>query len=276
MNHKKKIEEQLIRLSTVTTLLFALVACQSNLIKTQFTDELKKTDDISAVLSRNTGVHIVESFSQAEAENFVELAAKNLLKRPFIQQWLYRNKLPKVIIGELRNNTDNDNIDTDKIYQVIERVIFNSGLVRLADLRAVDYDYTIRSEITSTRQYGGEGKELVVYKLKLRLFTLNAEYLLKQTENMAVLRDIKMINNERVNQPIVEAINLQEERDTVIALPEVEVEKTENATINNAVIETGENQLMVNPVDDAVLIEKLDDDFMREMNLISSPKNNLP
>jgi len=252
MNYKKKIESQLIGLSVTMTLLFTLVACQSNKTSESI-KKLKKDDTASVVLSANTGVHIVEAFSQAEAEKFIKIAAKNLLKRQFIQQWHYRNKLPKVIVGELRNNTDNDNIDTDKIYQVIENVIFDSGLVRLADLRAVDYDYTIRSEITSTRQYGGEGKELIVYKLKLRLFTLNAEYLLKQTENIAVLRDIKIIDNKRVNEPIV-------------ALTELNIEQTETENINKAIVETKTKKLIVDQAGDVILIEKLDDEFMKEMN----------
>ncbi|MCW5586311.1 MAG: hypothetical protein KIS75_09275 [Chromatiales bacterium] len=43
------------------------------------------------------------------------------------------------------------------------------------DQSATSFDYVVRSELSSNRQYGAGGQALVGYKLELKLFTISGE-----------------------------------------------------------------------------------------------------
>jgi hypothetical protein len=61
------------------------------------------------------------------------------------------------------------------IYDRITETLLNSGTVRLLDKSATSFDYVVRSELSSNRQYGSDGQQLVGYKLELKMFTIEGE-----------------------------------------------------------------------------------------------------
>ena len=96
-----------------------------------------------------------------------------MLSSKLVQGW--GSKRPKLIVAKLRNNTDNESIRMSDIYDRITETILNSGVARLVDQSATQFKYVVRSEISSTRQYGDNGEELAFYKLEFKLFTIDGE-----------------------------------------------------------------------------------------------------
>jgi hypothetical protein len=60
------------------------------------------------------------------------------------------------------------------LHDRIQETIFNSGLVRVVDKSATSFDYIVKTELTSTRQYGN-GQELAYYTMQMKIFTLSGE-----------------------------------------------------------------------------------------------------
>jgi hypothetical protein len=56
----------------------------------------------------------------------------------------------------------------------------------VVDKSATSFDYVIKSELTSTRQYGKEGKELVYFTLQLKMFTLMGELKGQWSDDLAM------------------------------------------------------------------------------------------
>jgi len=79
------------------------------------------------------------------------------------------------VVSALRNNSDDESIRMQDIYDRISETILNSGIARLMDISATEFDYVVRAELSSTRQFGKSGAELVFFKLEYKMFTLDGE-----------------------------------------------------------------------------------------------------
>lgn len=109
----------------------------------------------------------------ADYTAFAETVTNKMLSSRLIQGW--GAKRPKLIVAKLRNNTDDESVRMADVYDRITETILNSGVARLVDTSATSFDYVVRSEMSSTRQYGEKGQELVFFKLEFKLFTLDGE-----------------------------------------------------------------------------------------------------
>ncbi len=149
--------------AAVTTL---LAGCQSNPIA--FGPQSKV-----AVVDSASRAHLQTSLTMADYTELAEMVTKKMLSSRFVKSWGKRK--PRLILAKLRNNTDDENIRMADIFDRITETLLNSGRVRLVDPSATRFDYVVRSELSSTRQYGADGQELVEYKLELKMFTIDGE-----------------------------------------------------------------------------------------------------
>ena len=126
-----------------------------------------------SILDESSRAHLDTELTMADYTAFAEKVTNKMMASKLVQSW--GRKRPRLIVGSLRNNTDNESIRMQDIYDRITETILNSGLVRLLDQSAVAFDYVIKSELSSTRQYGSEGEELAYFKLEFKLFKLDGE-----------------------------------------------------------------------------------------------------
>lgn len=139
-----------------------------------------------AMVDANTGMHLQTKLTMADYLRLTETVTNKMLATPFVQNW--GNKRPKLIVGDLRNNTDDESIRMRDLHDRIQEVIFNSGLARVVDRSATSFDYIIKSEMTSTRQYGGNNQELVIFTLQLKMYKLDGELVLQQSDDLALAK----------------------------------------------------------------------------------------
>jgi len=117
--------------------------------------------------------HLQAELTMADYTELSEMVTNKMLSSGFVKSW--GTKKPRLILAKLRNNTDNENIRMQDIYDRITETLLNSGTVRLLDKSATSFDYVVRSELSSNRQYGSDGQQLVGYKLELKMFTIEGE-----------------------------------------------------------------------------------------------------
>ena len=126
-----------------------------------------------SVVDSGSREHLQAELTMADYTELAEKVTNKMLDSSLVQGW--KGKKPRLILAKLRNNTDNENIRMADIYDRITETLLNSNTVRLVDQSATSFDYVVRSELSSNRQYGAGGQELVGYKLELKLFTISGE-----------------------------------------------------------------------------------------------------
>jgi hypothetical protein len=126
-----------------------------------------------SILDESSRAHLQAELTMADYTAFAEKVTNKMLASRIVQSW--GSKRPRLIVGKLQNNTDNESIRMQDIYDRITETILGSGLVRLMDQSATSFDYVVRTELSSTRQYGNAGEELAYFKLEFKLFKIDGE-----------------------------------------------------------------------------------------------------
>lgn len=135
--------------------------------------------------------HLQTELTMRDYVALAETVTNKMLSSQLVQSW--GNKKPRLIVGILVNNTDNESIRMADLHDRIQETILNSGLVRVVDKSATSFDYVIKSELTSTRQYGENNKELVYFTLQLKMFTLMGELMGQWSDDIAMARGAKRL-----------------------------------------------------------------------------------
>ncbi len=175
MNFAKKT----ILLSLISSTI-AVTGCQSVPVGQQ--------SDVAMVDAKSRG-HLQAQLTMADYVALAEQVTNKMLVSKLVQGWGKRK--PKVIAATPLNNTDNENVRMSDLHDRIQETLFNSGVMRVVDKSATSFDYIIKSELTSTRQYGKGGKELVYYTLQLKMFTLMGELKGQWSDDLAMAKSEK-------------------------------------------------------------------------------------
>ncbi len=175
MNFAKKT----ILLSLISSTI-AVTGCQSVPVGQQ--------SDVAMVDAKSRG-HLQAQLTMADYVALAEQVTNKMLVSKLVQGWGKRK--PKVIAATPVNNTDNENVRMSDLHDRIQETLFNSGVMRVVDKSATSFDYIIKSELTSTRQYGKGGKELVYYTLQLKMFTLMGELKGQWSDDLAMAKSEK-------------------------------------------------------------------------------------
>ncbi len=126
-----------------------------------------------SILDESSRAHLQAELTMADYTAFAEKVTNKMMASRVVQGW--GKKRPKLVVGQMKNNTDNESIRVQDIYDRITETILSSGLVRLMDKSATAFDYVVNTEISSTRQYGDGGEELAYFKLEFKMFTVDGE-----------------------------------------------------------------------------------------------------
>jgi hypothetical protein len=160
---------------------FFLVGCQSS--------PSKQPESRVALVDAKSRSHLQTKLTMADYVALTETVTNKMMVSPLVQSW--GTSAPKLIAATPLNNTDNEGIRMKDLHDRIQEMILGSGVARVVDESATAFDYIIKSELTSTRQYGEDGKELVYYTLQLKMFTLMGELVGQWSDDLALARDRK-------------------------------------------------------------------------------------
>ncbi|MCP3851479.1 MAG: hypothetical protein GY694_14730 [Gammaproteobacteria bacterium] len=144
--------------------------------------------DVAMVDPKGRG-HLQAQLTMADYVALAEKVTNKMLVSKLVQKW--GKKRPKVIAAVPVNNTDNEGVRMRDLHDRIQETLFNSDVMRVVDKSATSFDYVIKSELTSTRQYGKGGQELVHYTLQLKMFTLMGELKGQWSDDLAMAKSEK-------------------------------------------------------------------------------------
>ncbi|ARU59143.1 hypothetical protein OLMES_5159 [Oleiphilus messinensis] len=163
----------------VVSLGFALVACQANPPKQPSSSRV-------SIVDSKERVHHQTKLTTADYVALSETVTNKMLVSSLVRKW--GGDKPKLIAAIPLNNTDNEGIRMKDLHDRITETILSSEVAAIVDQSATNFDYIIKSELTSTRQYGEEGKELVYYTLQLKMFTLMGELVGQWSDDLALAK----------------------------------------------------------------------------------------
>lgn len=137
-----------------------------------------------ATVDSGTASHLTTNLTGADFKRFAEeMTNKILLSKA--EEW--SGNKPRLVVGDIENNTDDENIRVLEIYDGIQEKLFESQTVRVLDKSATDFDYVIKPAITNTRQRDKDSRqELVFYTMKMKLFKLDGELVGQWSDDMAL------------------------------------------------------------------------------------------
>lgn len=164
----------------------SLAGCQSNPVTDIFNKPSQGQQGDVAIADPKSRAHLQAELHMGDYLALAETVTNKMLSSPAVQKW--GEKKPRLIVGILVNNTDNESIRMTDLHDRIQEVIFNSGLVRVVDKSATEFDYVIKSELTSSRQYGKEKQELVFFTLQLKMFKLNGELVGQWSDDISLAK----------------------------------------------------------------------------------------
>jgi hypothetical protein len=136
------------------------------------------------ILEKERRGHLQTELTMTDFLAFSEKVTNKMLASDLVRSW--GEKRPRLIVGDLVNNTDNENIRMRDLHDRIQETIFNSGLVRIMDKFATEFDCIIKTELTSTRQYGKEGEELVIFTMQMKMFKLDGELIGQWSDDLSL------------------------------------------------------------------------------------------
>lgn len=116
---------------------------------------------------------------------FAENLTNKMLQSPVIAQ---AKKKPRIVVGELRQNTHDENLRIQDIHDRIQEVLFNSGAVRVLDRSSSRFDYIMKSEITDIVTRSPDGQKLVDYTMKIKLYDIEGELVGQWSDDLSLFK----------------------------------------------------------------------------------------
>jgi hypothetical protein len=110
-----------------------------------------------------------------DVKDMARIVTDKFLRSSVVRGWSGNGQVPRLVVGRLVNNTDDESIRMGDVYDFIQTQLIQSGAVRIVDTSATDFEYVVRTELTSTHQYSKEGEELYHLTLQTKLFTVDGE-----------------------------------------------------------------------------------------------------
>lgn len=126
-----------------------------------------------AVADTDSRAHQEPDLNMGDLMAFAENVTNKMLADRKLKSW--HKKKPKLVVGKILNNTDDPNLNVADMTDRIVEVIFNAEMAKIVDQSAEEFNYILRSEISSNRQYGEKGKQLVEYRMTMKIFTVDGE-----------------------------------------------------------------------------------------------------
>lgn len=140
-----------------------------------------KTQYIDNTTRLNPGMKVTLADIIAFAEN---LTNKMLLSPVFANA---KNK-PRVVLGNVQNNTHDENLRIMDIYDRVQEVLFNSGVVRIMDSSSTSFDYIINPEIISIVSRDADGNKRMDYSMKIRMYDVKGELMGQWSDDLSMFR----------------------------------------------------------------------------------------
>ncbi len=116
---------------------------------------------------------------------FSENLTNKMLASPVIKN---AKRPPRIVVGKFRNTTHDENIRIQDIHDRIQEVLLNSGMVRVLDQSANNFDYIMQTEITDTVQRSSDGQKMVDYTMKIKLFNTSGEVIGQWSDDLSLYR----------------------------------------------------------------------------------------
>ncbi|WP_289184625.1 hypothetical protein [uncultured Parasutterella sp.] len=126
-------------------------------------------------------IHLDTKVALNDIIAFSENLTNKMLASPVFKN--AKNK-PKIVVGKLRNTTHDENIRI----QEIQETLFNSGVVRVLDGSATNFNYIMQTEITDTVQRAPDGQKMVDYSMKIKLFNVSGELVGQWSDDLSLFK----------------------------------------------------------------------------------------
>ncbi len=115
---------------------------------------------------------------------FVQMAdevANKMLESPQYQDLVTSGKKPRIVVGDVRNNTDDEGIRVEDLFNQIRETLIASGTARLFAEGELKADFVISPVLTNSWAAQSGGRRQHCFELQLNITTISGEYVTAPT-----------------------------------------------------------------------------------------------
>ncbi len=137
------------------------------------------------IVSSQDRTHLRTTLTLADFKGLAENVTNKMLKSTVVRGW--GSKRPKVTLGDIENNTYSENLRMEDMYDQLQEVILNTGLVRFVH-KSQNFDYVITTKMSENRQSNGNGQKLVSYILQFKMYTIDGELVGQWSDDLSLAK----------------------------------------------------------------------------------------
>ncbi len=125
-----------------------------------------------AMLDTSERSHLDNTLNMTDLMALAEKLTEKMLVSNAVAEW--GEKRPRLIVADLINETDDDNIPEEMIYDRIKGIILESGVARIMNKNS-KADYILRGVLSSTQAGNNQGDHVREFRVTLTLSSFEGE-----------------------------------------------------------------------------------------------------
>lgn len=128
-----------------------------------------------AMVDTSERAHLDSTLNMTDLMSLAEKLTEDMLVSDAVMEW--GEHRPKLVVGQLQNETDDDDIPEEMIYDRIKGIILESGVARIVPQSADSFEYILHGKLSSTQEYGDDGANMRQFRVTLNLSNIEGEQL---------------------------------------------------------------------------------------------------
>lgn len=126
-----------------------------------------------AMIDTSERAHLDNTLNMTDLMSLADKLTNDMLMSDTVLEW--GNERPKLVIGHLINETDDDNIPEEMIYDRIRGLILQSGVARIVSENSNNFKYILHGVLNSTQEYSDDGSSMRQFRVTLNLSDIEGE-----------------------------------------------------------------------------------------------------
>ncbi len=128
-----------------------------------------------AMMDTSERAHLDNSLNMTDLMSLAEKLTNDMLMDDVVLEW--GNDRPRLVFSQLLNETDDDNIPEEMIYDRIRGLILQSGVARIVSQNSDNFKYILHGVLSSTQEYSDDGASARQFRVTLNLSDIEGEQL---------------------------------------------------------------------------------------------------
>lgn len=128
-----------------------------------------------AMVDTSERAHLDNTLNMTDLMSLADKLTNDMLMSDAVVEW--GDHRPKLVFSQLINETDDDNIPEEMIYDRIRGLVLESGVARIVSQESSNFKYILHGVLSSTQEHNDDGSSMRQFRVTLNLSDIEGEQL---------------------------------------------------------------------------------------------------